>query len=221
VVGDVELGALAGRVFAAVLFDLDGTLIDSTPAVERSWRTAAAEFGVPLEFGTFHGIPAAQAVPMVLGESNTEAGIARLTELELTDTEGITALPGAAEALAGVADRAAIATSCTAPLARVRVDAAGLTPPAVLVTADMTAIGKPDPAPWLLAAEMLGVDPADCLVVEDAPAGLAAARAAGAATLAVQTHHTADELEADGYAGTLAGVRFVRDGSGVRVRLRD
>ena len=213
------LGTLAGRVFAAVLFDLDGTLVDSTPAVERSWRTLAAEHGVVLDFGTFHGIPAAQAVPMVLGDGvDHAAAVARLTELEIADNDGVAELPGAAAALADVPPgRAAIVTSCTAPLADVRIGAAGLRAPDVVVTADLTPLGKPDPAPYLLAARLLGVDPADCLVVEDAPAGLLSARSAGAATLALGTTYDLAELDGDGRAATLADVRFFAAPGGVSV----
>ena len=216
------IGSLAGRAFAAVLFDLDGTLIDSTPAVERSWRTLAAEHGVELAFGTFHGIPAAQAVPMVLGDGiddvEVAAAVARLTELEVADTDGVVALPGAAAALADVPrDRAAIVTSCTEPLADARIGIAGLRPPDVVVTADLTPVGKPDPAPYLLAARLLGVDPAACLVVEDAPAGLLAARSAGAATLALGTTYDLAELDGDGRVATLADVRFFAAPGGVSV----
>ena len=215
-----ELGTLAGRVFAAVLFDLDGTLVDSTPAVERSWHTLAAELGVELtSFGTFHGIPAVQAVPMALGpDADLAAAVRRLEELEVGDTDGVTLLPGAATAVADVpAGRCAIVTSCTDRLADARIGAAGLRPPDVVVTASMTPIGKPDPAPYLLAAAKLGVDPVSCLVVEDAPAGLTAARAAGAATLALGTTHDAAELDGDGRVATLADVRFYAAPGGVAV----
>jgi sugar-phosphatase len=214
-----DLGSLAGRTFAAVLFDLDGTLVDSTPAVERSWYKLAAEHGVELTtFGTFHGIPAAQVVPMVLGPDAGEGAVRRLEALEIADTDGVVILPGAADALAGIgAGRAAIVTSCTAPLAEARITAAGVVPPDVVVVAGMTPIGKPDPAPYLLAAERLGVDPRECLVVEDAPAGLASARAAGAATLALGTSHDVAELDGDGRVATLADVRFHAVPGGVAV----
>jgi sugar-phosphatase len=113
--------------------------------------------------------------------------------------------------------RAAIVTSCVRPLALARLAATGLTAPEVMVTADQVEIGKPDPAPFLLAARLLGVDPADCLVVEDAPAGLTAALAAGSARLAVSTTHTAQELDADAIVADLAAVRFTVGADGVRV----
>ena len=88
----------------------------------------------------------------------------------------------------------AIATSCFAPLALARIRAAGLRVPEVLVTGDETARGKPAPEPFLLAAERLGANPADCLVLEDAPAGVAAGRAAGMTVWAVTTTHAPVEL---------------------------
>ncbi|MCE0540275.1 HAD-IA family hydrolase [Kineosporia rhizophila] len=217
------LGSLAGRTFAAVLFDMDGTLIDSTPAVERSWLRWAAEFGVPMtSFGTWHGVPAAQIVPEFLPEDQWAAGTRRIEEIETEDTEGVVVLPGAAEALAALAPsgRSAIATSCVGPLARARIAVTGLVAPSVLVTADMVAVGKPDPAPYRLAAEKLGFDASDCLVVEDAPAGLASGRAAGAACLAVTTTHAADQLPADAIVQNLDAVQFVVTDAGVQVRPR-
>lgn len=213
------LAPLAGRRFAAVLFDMDGTLIDSTPVVERSWVTWALERGIdPQRLADQHGVPAAQIIRGLVSEPEIESALARLNALELGDVEGITMLPGGAESIAAVPERRrAIVTSCTATLATARIAASGLRAPSVVVTADDVPIGKPDPAPYLLGARRLGVHPADCLVVEDAPSGLASARAAGAATLAVTTTSPADRLDADVVVGTLADVRFVADGDGVRV----
>ena len=124
----------------------------------------------------------------MLPEDRHQAAIARITELELADVDDIVVLPGAAEALASlVGAKNAIATSCTIPLAQARIRAAQLVPPSMLITADDVARGKPHPDPFLEAAERLGVDPTRCLVVEDAPMGLEAARAAGCFTLAVVT----------------------------------
>jgi sugar-phosphatase len=213
------LAGLAGRRFEAVLFDMDGTLIDSTPVVVRSWVTWALERGIdPKDLEGHHGVPAAQIVRGLVPEDEVEAAIERINALELADVEGITMLPGAAEAVAALPEaRRAIVTSCVAPLAAARIAATGLRAPSVVVTASDVRIGKPDPAPYLLGAERLGVDPSSCLVVEDAPSGLVSARAAGAATLAVTTTTPADELDADAVVGTLADVRFTVDADGVRV----
>ncbi len=211
-----SLGALAGQRFAAVLFDMDGTLIDSTPAVRRSWDAWADEHGLtPADLEGHHGIPSAGVVRRVLPDHLHDTAISRINELELADVHDIVVLPGAAEALAAlVGARNAIATSCTMPLARTRIEAAGLRPPSVLVTADDVEHGKPAPDPYLEAARRLGVAPTDCLVVEDAPAGLASARAAGCRTLAVVTTTAAEDLHADAVVATLAEVTFDVDGQG-------
>jgi mannitol-1-/sugar-/sorbitol-6-phosphatase len=213
------LAALSGRRFAAVLFDMDGTLIDSTPVVVRSWVTWALERGIdPKRLEGHHGVPAAQIVRGLVPEADVESAIARINALEIADVDDITVLPGAAEAVAALPEaRRAIVTSCTRPLAAARIEAAGLLAPSVVVTADDVPTGKPDPAPYLLGARRLGVDPADCLVVEDAPSGLISARTAGAATLAVTTTTPADQLDADAVVGTLADIRFAADADGVRV----
>jgi mannitol-1-/sugar-/sorbitol-6-phosphatase len=218
-VGGTE--APAGRRFAAVLFDMDGTLVDSTASVVRCWLRLADELGVGrarLQAAAGHGRPARDIVDDLLpgtDESVRAAALARITALEVSDVDGVVALPGAVRALHAAGGRGAVVTSCTADLARARWGAAGIPVPSVVVTADHVVRGKPDPEPFLTGAARLGVDPADCLVVEDAPAGLAAGRAAGMATLAVTTTHTADQLDADLVVPDLAAVRWDPDGRGV------
>lgn len=208
------------RVFAAVLFDLDGTLIDSTAAVERIWRRWGAEYGLPDGWPFPHGVPGRQVLAGTVPADDVEAAFRRVSELELLDLEGVTLLPGAQEALTALPPgRAAIATSGVDALARLRIRHTGLVVPPVLVTADDVALGKPDPAPYLLAARRLGVDPGSCLVVEDAPAGLAAGRAAGCATLAVATTHPAGDLDADALVPDLGAVRFHAGPDGVRLKV--
>ncbi|MFI2702272.1 HAD-IA family hydrolase [Cellulosimicrobium composti] len=217
--------AFADRTFDAVLFDMDGTLIDSVPAVERSWRRWAAEHGLPDadEFQVQHGTPARTLIAALLPEDRVEAAYDRIHALELDDNEGVTILPGTRDALAALPpERSAIVTSCTRPLAAARMAASGLVAPSVVVTADDVAHGKPDPDPFLLGARRLGVDPRRCLVVEDAPAGVASGRAAGCAVLVVTGTHSADELASaspapDALAAGLAAVRFVVGPDGVRV----
>ncbi|MEZ0494202.1 HAD-IA family hydrolase [Kineococcus sp. TBRC 1896] len=211
------------RTFAAVLFDMDGTLVDSTAAIERSWTTWAIEHGVSGEAllrAHGHGRPAPEIVADLVGPEGYAVAAARITELEVTDVAGVVQLPGVAELLAGLTPRRwAVVTSCSAPLADARRRAAGLPDPDVLVTFDDVARGKPAPDCFLLGAQRLGVDPADCLVVEDAPAGLAAARAAGCATLAVRTTHPDGPLDADLVVPLLSQVRLDDGPDGVRVRL--
>jgi sugar-phosphatase len=214
------LGRLADRVFEAVIFDLDGTLIDSTPAVLRSWATWTCEHGLTPEdrAGGHHGMPSASVVRALLPADRHAAAIARINELEIADVSDIVVLPGAVEALEALRDaKNAIATSCDVPLAKARIAAAKLTPPSVLITADDVAHGKPAPDPFLEAARRLGVDPANCLVVEDAPMGLQSARAAGCATLAVITTTPREQLVADAVVSTLADVRFEVTSEGIRV----
>jgi sugar-phosphatase len=214
-----------GASFDAVLFDMDGTLISSIASVERSWTTLAAEFAIPAEliagFG-FHGVPARDIIERLLADRGAEVrarALARIVELEVTDTADIAVLPGAGEALAALAEgsRSAIVTSCDARLAAARLAASGLPAPALVVTADDVTRGKPDPEPYVLGARRLGVDPARCLVVEDAPAGLTSGREAGAATLALCTTTDPDRLDADAVVADLAAVRFEVSAAGVRV----
>jgi len=212
------LGELATRRFAAVLFDLDGTLIDSTTVVDRCWRVWAQEWGLP-DFVVVHGVPARQVLAEAVPADQVEAAFARIEQLEVAELDGITILPGAREALAAVgADRSAIVTSGTRPLAGARLRYTGLPRPHVVVTPEDTALGKPYPDPYLEAARRLGVEAADCLVVEDAPAGLTSARAAGCARLALTSTHAAAELDGDAVADSLADVMLVREGDAFLVR---
>ncbi|WP_246062187.1 HAD-IA family hydrolase [Haloactinospora alba] len=182
-----------------VLFDMDGTLVDSGPVVEECWAAWASEYAIAderLASVLGHGIPARQIVEQLVPSGEVADAVARIEQLEIDRASGLMVLPGAEEVLASVPqDRWAIVTSCTRPLAEARLKAVGMHPPA-LVTADDVQRGKPDPAPFVRGAAMLGVDPRRCAVFEDAPAGIAAGNAAGAATVAVATTSDAAELRA-------------------------
>jgi sugar-phosphatase len=181
----------------ALLVDLDGTLIDSEGAVRRAWGGFAVRHGLDADTVTkdAHGRPSRETIRALLPDlPDLDAETARFEADEVADVEGIVALPGARELLAGPGRPLAIVTSCTTALARARLRAAGLPEPDVLVTADAITHGKPDPEPFLLGARRLGVDPADCVVLEDAPAGIASGRAAGATVIALRTTHPDADL---------------------------
>lgn len=191
-----------------LLFDLDGTLVDSTAVVDRCWTALADRLGVAPDtvVGRYHGMPASVALPLIdpsLEPAEIDDLYRWLLDLELADTDGIVALPGAVDLLAALPDDAwAIVTSCTRDLAEVRLAAAGLPVPPLMVCADDVTRGKPDPEPYLLGAERCGVAPSDCLVLEDAPAGVASARAAGCDVVGVlTTHDSLDTVTVDSLAG--------------------
>jgi mannitol-1-/sugar-/sorbitol-6-phosphatase len=215
--------ALTDRTFDAVLFDMDGTLISSVASVLRCWARLAEELAIPTErFGDFHGIPARDIVDSVLPDRSVAAredALRRVIALEIEDTDDIEALPGAAAALAELAPsgRCAIVTSCTRDLALARLRAAGVTVPDVLVAAEDVTHGKPDPEPFRTGAARLGVDPRRCVVVEDATAGIASARAAGAATVALTTTLAADVITGDLVVPHLGAVHFTATPDGVRL----
>jgi HAD superfamily hydrolase (TIGR01509 family) len=171
----------------AVLLDMDGTLVDSDGAVERSWRTFAAEYRVDPGRGPLfvHGLPALGNIRRLrpdLSQDEAVAAAQRQLELEYVDVADVTATPGAHGLLAELGRLGlpwAVVTSADVPLAQIRLAAAQISP-ALLVTIDDVRHGKPDPEGYLLAARKLGADPRRCLVVEDAETGVAAGRAAGA-----------------------------------------
>ena len=177
------------RDVAAVLLDMDGTLVDSDAAVERAWSIWAGEAGVGLDavLAIAHGVPAHQTVARLLPHLDAAAVAAsagRQLALQYEDLSDVVAAPGAhllIDVLARLGLPWAVVTSADRRLAGVRLRAAGIDAPLVVTSQDVTA-GKPDPEGFALAARRLGVDPARCLVVEDAAPGVAAGRAAGALT---------------------------------------
>ena len=208
----------SGFHVSALLFDMDGTLIDSTAAVDRAWAAWEQRWDVRLGVrASTLGRPARDIVAARIDIEDVDAAFADIERLEVADTEGVVVLPGVAELLASLPpDRWAIATSCTAPLAEARLRAAGIVPPA-LVTASDTPRGKPHPDPYLAAAALLGVPADRCLVVEDAVAGVAAGRAAGCAVLGVLGTARAEDLGADAVAADLRRVRVTVAADGLDV----
>jgi|SRR6266850_1775011 len=184
-----------------VLFDMDGVLVDSTAAVARVWTIWARKHGLDPEMVVkiAHGRPSITTIRELLPHGNHEAEDREVERLEIEDVEGIVALPGAAELLRTLpATRYAIVTSATRPLAEVRLRAAGLPIPERLVTARDVQRGKPHPDPYLRGAQLLGVPPAECVVIEDAPSGVRAGKAAGARVVALRTTASGAELEEAG-----------------------
>jgi sugar-phosphatase len=182
------------RRFAAFLFDMDGTLLNSIASANRCWKIWAERHG--LDFGqikpTMHGVRAVETIGRWAPHLDIEQEYAALTQAEMDDVGGIDAISGAAAFLGALPpDRWALVTSAPRLLALRRLEAAGLPAPALLVTADDVANGKPAPDCFLLAAAKLGVAPEDCLVWEDAAAGIAAAEAAGMPVVVIgATHET-------------------------------
>ncbi|MDN3295297.1 HAD-IA family hydrolase [Streptomyces ficellus] len=205
----------------ALLFDNDGTLVSSLESVHRCWSRWAEEYGIAAEdFARveLHGRPAVEIIAELLPADRTAGALARIEQLEVDDVPGgVELLPGTKELLASLpAGRWAVVTSATRPLAEARLREAGIEAPVVIAADDITR-GKPDPEPYLLAAAKLGVDPAACVVFEDAPAGLAAGRAAGMATVALTTTHDPSELVADVVVPDLSAVSAQATDGGVTV----
>ncbi|WUU85054.1 HAD family hydrolase [Streptomyces cellulosae] len=209
----------------ALLFDNDGTLVSSLDSVNRCWTRWAVEYGLTAEdFARIelHGRPAAEIAADLLPAHVVPQAVARIEDLEVEDVAdgGVSLLPGTKDFLSGLpAERWAVVTSATRRLAEARLGAVGILPK-TLVAADDITRGKPDPEPYLLAARLLGVDPADCVVFEDAPAGLQAGRAAGMTTVALATTHGAEELTADLVVKDLSALSALVTDAGIEIAVR-
>lgn len=180
----------------AMLFDLDGVLIDSTRAVARVWRRWAVEHGFDPDQVVMrtHGRPSLTTVREYLPNADHAAENREVERREMEDLEGVVLLPGSARLLAELPpDRWTVVTSCTRPLAETRLRAAGLPVPERMVTSNDITQGKPHPEPYLKGASVLGFSAADCVVVEDVPAGIRAGKASGARVIAFRT--TVKDLE--------------------------
>lgn len=201
----------------ALLFDLDGVLIDSTPAVARVWHGWALEHGLDPEtvVRMAHGRPSRTTIGELLPGADIDNEDRKVERMEMADLDGMVLLPGARELLNSLPkERWTIATSCTRPLAGVRLRAAGLPIPRTMVTSSDVKIGKPDPEPYAKAAAKLGFAAPDCIVVEDAPAGVRAGKAAGARVIACLTTMSRRELEdagADWIVKNCADITACRD----------
>lgn len=211
---------------SALLFDLDGVLIDSTPAVRRVWYRWAVEHGFDPDavVRMAHGRPSRATIRELLPNSDIDRENREVERREMEDFDGLVLLPGARELLNALPpERWTIATSCTRSLAEVRLRAAGLPIPGTMITSSDVRIGKPDPEPYLKAAGELGFAASDCIVVEDAPAGVRAGKAAGARVIAILTTMTCRDLEdagADWVVQNCSNVTASGDGAhGLQVNL--
>jgi sugar-phosphatase len=169
---------------------MDGVLINSTPAVARVWRNWATEHGFnPDEVvARAHGRPSLTTVREYLPNADHEAENREVERREIADLEGVVPLPGALELLARLPpDRWTIVTSCTRPLAEVRIQAAGLPLPKRWITSNDIVHGKPHPDPYLRGAAVVGFPAAECIVLEDVPAGICSGKGAGARVIAFRT----------------------------------
>jgi mannitol-1-/sugar-/sorbitol-6-phosphatase len=183
----------------ALLFDIDGTLVDSTASVERTWRSWAKGRGLVVDdiLRVCHGRRTEDTLALFLPARHVQEAVVELEEMELSDVDEVVALPATRTMLPQLpSDRWAAVTSGSRALMRARLTAAGLPVPLVLVAAEDVMEGKPHPEGYRKAADALGYDITRCLVIEDAPAGIDAGRAAGARVLAVATSHAADDLTA-------------------------
>ena len=183
---------------AAILFDLDGVLVDSTGSVTRQWRRWAERTKSDPErvVEIAHGVRTIEIVRRLAPHLDAEAETLRLEKREADDHEGVSVMPGAAELLKAIPEgRWCVVTSGTRYLATARLQLGNLPMPQVLVSADDVSKGKPDPEPYLMGAKLLGVNPTECLVIEDAPAGIRAAHAGGMKAIGITSTYPAPALQ--------------------------
>jgi sugar-phosphatase len=208
---------------SGLLLDLDGTLVDSTAVVDEHWGLIADRLGLARTdvVGRYHGMPASDTMRMIaprLSEREVEEMVQDIHAGEVADAGRVDALPGALSLLQDLPlERWAVVTSCPRELALARLEGAGLPVPRNLVTDDGDRPGKPDPAPYVFGARVLGLAPADCLAIEDAPLGIRSAMSAGCQVLGLRTTHA----EVDGPSvPDLSWVDVTFDGDSLDVRAR-
>lgn len=208
---------------SAILFDLDGVLVDSTRSVDRFWRLWAKDNGLDpdMAVNVAHGRRTIETLRILVPHVNAETEAVKLEKLEAHSTEGVTVMPGALELVNSLPrDRWCVVTSGTRYLATRRLAAGNLPVPDVLVTADDVNDGKPHPEPYLKGAELLGIDPHKCLVIEDAPAGIQAGHAAGMKVIGLASTYGREELsQADAVIATLADLKVRVELGKIRITL--
>ena len=209
---------------SAVLFDLDGVLCDSTQQVDREWREWAARKGVDGDaiMAIAHGVRTIEVIRRVAPHLDAEVEAAAIEDHEAHDQTGVVVMPGALELVKSIPGRRwGVVTSGSRLLAQNRLRHCGLPVPEVLVTSDDVTNGKPHPEPYLKGAEHLGFRPAECLVIEDAPAGIQSARAGGMKVIGMaSTYTTAMLAEADAVVQKLGLIQVTSNGTGkLRVQI--
>jgi mannitol-1-/sugar-/sorbitol-6-phosphatase len=206
---------------SGLLFDMDGVLISSIGSVERCWRRWAKIYEIPGAdtYDVPHGMRAIDIVKMLRPDIDPQEGLRVIEDMEIEDTGDLRVLPGVRDLLNRLPpERWAIVTSCTKRLMLGRLAAAGLPVPQRIISGDMVERGKPDPEPYRRGAELLGFTPADCVVVEDAPSGVGAGKAAGSRVLGVLGTHSVDDLKAaDWVAESLDKVEVVAKADGLEL----
>lgn len=204
---------------SAILFDLDGVLCDSTRQVDREWREWAARKGVDGDaiMAIAHGVRTIEVIRRVAPHLDAETEASAIENHEAHDQRGVVVMPGASELVHSIpSGRWAVVTSGSRLLAENRLRHCGLPIPGVLVTSDDVTHGKPHPEPYLMGAERLGFQPGECLVIEDAPAGIQSARAGGMNVIGMTTTYPADRLlEANAVVPKLAGIQVSLNGTGL------
>jgi len=203
---------------SAILFDLDGVLVDSTRAVDREWREWARRKGVDGDavMAIAHGVRTLEVIRRVAPHLDAEAEARAIENHEASDQRGVTVMPGSVDLVRSIPEqRWGVVTSGSRLLATNRLHYCGLPVPEVLVTSDDVTHGKPHPEPYLKGAERLGFDPADCLVVEDAPAGIQSARAGGMKVVGITSTYGAEALEqANAVIRKLGQIQVTSNGAG-------
>jgi sugar-phosphatase len=185
-----------------ILFDMDGVLISSLGSVERSWTEWANMRGVDPVYACqiAHGCRSIDTIARLRPDLDAETENRIIERIEMEDTEGVTVLPGVLKLIAALPKSSwTVVTSATGPLARIRLAAAGIPIPERIVTAETVSHGKPDPAPYLAGAALLGLAPQECVVIEDAASGTKSARAAGCTVVATTFSHSIASLAAAHY----------------------
>ena len=192
--------------------------MDSTESVDRQWRIWAREQGIDGDkvMTVAHGVRTIEVIRAVAPHLDAEEEVRKLESREADDHEGVAVMPGALELVRTVpADRWGVVTSGTQPLASERLRLFGIPAPRIMITADDVTEGKPHPEPYLKGAEMLGVKPVECLVIEDAPAGIQSARAGGMKVIGLASTYGAEKLvQADAVVKELGRIQVSLNGTG-------